>query len=150
MTRTTRLTHVRAAAISASTVFAVTLAIIAGLIFAWVVKKIWLEPKPRPPQAAPETRRLTVMATNLSNNQRVDAIHLKRITVSKEDYDRYVKKGESEGKGELLTGNQAVGRLTKEGGLTAEEPVYDNQVNKLTYPVSISTLLAPGKRAAIV
>jgi hypothetical protein len=49
--RITAPPRVRTAAIQASSVFGITLAILAGLIFAWVFKVVLLTPRKEPPTA---------------------------------------------------------------------------------------------------
>ncbi len=142
-----RSTDVRPAAINASTVFAITLAIIAGLIVAWVFKTVFLAPKPKTVAAAPPTYRVTVMALNAAENTRIQPIQVKRVTVTEEKYKEY--KAREKDRGEMLTGNQPVNRVVRTP-LLAEEPIYTNDLLPLHYPEPVSKLLEPGKVASIV
>jgi Flp pilus assembly protein CpaB len=135
------------AAINASTVFAITLAIIAGLICAWVFKTVFLTPKPKPITPAPLTYRATVLAANVTENSTISAMQVKRVTVDKETWEKW--QSEEKDRGEMLTGNQAVGRIPKVA-LTAEKPVYTNDLLPLHYPEELSKRLEAGKVAAIV
>jgi Flp pilus assembly protein CpaB len=142
-----RCTATRRAAINASTVFAVTLAIIAGLIFAWVFKTVFLTPKKAPVVPVEPTYRVTVMAISVSDNTRISPLQVKRINVSKAKYDEY--KAEEKTKGTMLVGNQPVSRVTRDT-LRAEEPIYEGQLKEMHYPKPVSEMLEPGKVASIV
>ena len=141
----TRSADVRKAAINASTVFAITLAIIGGLIGAYVVKTVFMKPKPVEAKQAEETFPVTVMAANVPEQSKIGSLQVRRIRVKKAEYDKF--KAEVKDKGDLLTGNQPIGRVTKLP-LKAEEPVYENQLVPLHYPKPID--LAPGKVAVTV
>jgi Flp pilus assembly protein CpaB len=142
-----RSTDARSGAINASTVFAVTLAIIAGLIFAWVFKTVFLT-KPKAPATPVEpTYRVTVMAISVSDNTRIGPLQVKRINVSKAKYDEY--KAEQKTKGAMLVGNQPISRVTRDT-LRAEEPIYESQLKEMHYPEAVSKKLEPGKVASIV
>jgi Flp pilus assembly protein CpaB len=136
----------RPAAVSASTVFAVALAIVAGLIFAWLFKMVLLDKKKTPPAPPPETYTMTVAATNLYDKMAIEPIHIKTIKVSKQELDAY--KARRPGTA-LLTGNQPVGRVPKKS-LKAEEPIYDDDLDPFSYPIPVSDKLAKGKKAVIV
>lgn len=148
MARRTRSHLVRPAAISASTVFGITLAVIAGLIAAWVVKKVVLDPKQKVVAAPPETVKVTVAAENLTDKMYIQAKHLKKVTMSKADYDRWLAKAK-ERQTDLLKGNQPLGRVTKVP-LRAEEPIFEADLDPNTYPPSVGELIGPGKRGVIV
>jgi Flp pilus assembly protein CpaB len=51
--------------------------------------------------------------------------------------------------GDLLVGNQPVGRTTVRP-VRAEEPIFENQLEPLSYPEPVSNRLRPGKRAVIL
>jgi Flp pilus assembly protein CpaB len=142
-----RSTDVRKAAINASTVFAITLAIIAGLIFAWVFKTVFLTPKKAPVAAAEQTYRITVMALSVTDNQQIGPLQVKRRSATKAEYDQY--KAQEKTLGTMLVGNQPIGRVTKES-LKAEEPIYEGQLKDYRYPEPVSKKLEPGKVASIV
>jgi len=147
LSRPTRSTHARSAAINASTVFAITLAIIAGLICAWVFKKVLLDKGPKPQQPVEQTFRLMVAGTNLYDGQPIKSTSLKRITVSKQKYDEAVAEGKKHGG--LLEGYQAAGRVPFKA-LPAEKPIFEDQLKPYKYPVAVPSLVAEGKRAVIV
>jgi Flp pilus assembly protein CpaB len=130
-------------------VFAITLAIIAGLIFAWVFKKVLLDKGPKPAATVEPTYRLTVAATNIYDGQPVKQIQLKKITVTKKQWDEAKEEEKRHGKSSLLEGNQAVGRVAKEA-LKAEKPMYEDQLEPFKYPVAVPSLVEVGKRAVIV
>jgi Flp pilus assembly protein CpaB len=128
-------------------VFAITLAIIAGLIFAWVFKKVLLDKGPKPQQPVERTYKLTVAALNLYDGQPIKQIQVKKISVPKERYDKALADEKKYGK--LLEGNQPVGRVAIQS-LKAEDPIYESQVKPFKYPVAVPTLVEVGKRAVIV
>jgi Flp pilus assembly protein CpaB len=139
----------RPAAINASTVFAITLAMVAGLIFAYVFKKVLLDRKPEPKPTEPPKVELTVAATNILETTEVVASQLKTKRVSQEEYNKYQSEGASSGG--LLTFGGALGRVTKPGQtIRADQPMYENQFEPLQYPIPVENLLAPGKRAALI
>jgi Flp pilus assembly protein CpaB len=133
----------RPAAVSASTVFAIALAIVAGLIFAWLFK-IFLFDKPKTQKPVDNTRELTVAARNLYDKTEVKSIDVKKIRVSPEDYDKYAKSGKK-----LLDGNKPVGRVTIKPVL-AEEPFYEEDMYPFAYPESLLKRIRPGMRPVIV
>jgi Flp pilus assembly protein CpaB len=123
------------------------LAIIAGLIFAWVFKTVFLTPKKAPAPPVEPTYRVTVMAIGVSDNTRIGPLQVKRVSVTKAKYDEY--KAVEKTKGPMLVGNQPINRVTRDT-LQAEEPVYESQVKELHYPEAVSKKLEPGKVASIV
>jgi Flp pilus assembly protein CpaB len=143
--RPTRSTDVRTAAVNASTVFAITLAIIAGLIGAWVVRYYFFRPKPVVTAPAEKTYPITLMAANISPDTKIRGLQVRRTRVSKAEYDKW--KAEEKDKGEMLTGNQPVGRVAKIA-LLSERPVYKSEVYDIHYPKPLD--LAPGKVALTV
>jgi Flp pilus assembly protein CpaB len=132
----------RPAAVTASTVFAITLAILAGLVFAWVAKVVLLGPKP--PAAPPPMAQLTVLAANIMEKQRVDGNYLKTISLPQAQYDDIMTKARQQGL-KVLVGNQPVGRIAKEP-LNAEEPIYDHQLEPFRLE-ALSSRVGAGKRA---
>jgi len=134
----------RPAAVSASTVFAIALAIVAGLIFAWLFKMVLLD-KPKTTKPPDDTVDLTVAATNVYSKMEVKANQVKRVKVSKADFEAARKRRTSP----MLVGNQPVGRVAKVP-LKAEDPIYDDDLYELNYPVSVATKIRPGYRAVIV
>src|SRR5262249_35137462 len=111
--------------------FAITLAIIAGLICAWVFKTVFLAPKKLEPPKPVQTYRLTVMANNITENTKIQSTQVKRITVDKETFDK--AKLEEKDKGEMLTGSQPTGRVPMRP-LLAEKPIYEKDLLPLSYP----------------
>lgn len=145
-----RLTHTwraRLAQIHASTLFAVILAIIAGLIFAWVFKMVFLNQKPKP-ITAPTQRRLTVAATNLLDKMQINNGQVKTISVSEEEYNAVVNDPRNRSR-VLLTGNQPVGRTTIKS-IRAEEAIFEDQLEPLSYPETVAFRLGQGMRAVNV
>ena len=110
-------------------------------------KTLYFKPQQKAAVAAPPTYRVTVMAGNVSENVTIQGLQVKRITVDQKKYDEW--KAEEKDKGEMLTGNQPIGRVTRVA-LMAEKPVYANDVKPLHYPEEISKKLEPGKVASIV
>lgn len=142
--RLTRSLQTRMAQIHASTLFAVILAIVAGLIFAWVFKMVFLSGKPKP-VTAPPTRRLTVAATNLLDKMQIMPGQVKTITVSEDEYNTLVNDPKNRSR-VMLTGNQPIARTTLKP-VRAEEPIFEDQLEPLQYPEPVSARLRDGKRA---
>jgi Flp pilus assembly protein CpaB len=140
--------RLRRGAINASTVFAVILAILAGLIFAWVFKVAFLDRKPAP--KPPEEKRiaLTVAAVNIPDKTLVTPAMVKTIRLTQAEYEERLPRSKL-GNRMLLTGNQPVGRTT-ETPIRAEEPMFDDQFEPFHYPRPVSEYLAPGKQSVIV
>jgi Flp pilus assembly protein CpaB len=135
------------AQIHASTLFAVILAIVAGLIFAWVFKMVFLNGKPKPVSSPPQ-RRLTVAATNLLDRMLILPGQVKTITVSEEEYNAIVNDPKNRSR-VMLSGMQPVNRTTLKA-IRAEEPVYEDQLEPLAYPEPVSSRLREGKRAVLI
>jgi len=135
----------RPAAISSSTIFAIALAIVAGLIFAWLFKMVLLDPKKTPPP--PDTRKEITLATaNLLGNTQIAPYNVKTIKVSQEQYDAYMKLGNGK---RPLSGQQPVGRVTK-NSIMADMPFFEADLEKFEYPEPVSKKIAAGKKAVIV
>ena len=145
MTSATPARCARAGAVSANTVFAVALAIVAGLIFAWLFKLVLLDRKPKEIQKDNSVS-LAVAATNLYNMTEIQPLHVKTIKVSPEQLKRIV---DSNNGLQPLTAAQASGRVTKTP-IYAETAIFDRDLEPFTYPPSVSKLLAPGKKPAII
>lgn len=139
---------VRPAAINASTVFAVILAILAGLIFAWVFKVAFLDKKPAPRLAEEKRIPVTVAAVNIPDKTRVSPGMIKTIRLTQAEYDELMTKNHIDERN-LLKGNQPVDRTTVTV-IKAEEPMVESQFEEFGYPVPVSALLAPGKQSVIV
>jgi Flp pilus assembly protein CpaB len=139
---------VRRAAINASTVFAVILAILAGLIFAWVFKVAFLDRKPQPKPAEEKRIPLTVAAVNIPDKTRVTPGMIKTIRLTQEEYDQRLAAARVDRR-TVLVGNQPVDRTTVTV-IKAEEPMFEGQFEEFTYPVPVSKLLAPGKQSVMV
>lgn len=147
MLRRTRTTASRTGAVQASTVFAVTLAILAGLVFAWVFKVVVLDRKAAKPPPPP-VYRLTVAAVNLMNKRQIQAAHVKTQTMDEATYNAIMNDPRNRNR-VMLKGNQPVGRTTVKM-VRAEEPIFEDMLEPFTYPKSVAELLAPGKQAVIV
>jgi Flp pilus assembly protein CpaB len=133
----------RLAAVSASTVFAIALAIVAGLIFAWLFKKVLLE-KNTTPLPKDDSVEVTVAAANIYQNWEVKPIQVKKVKKSSQEYEKFKKSGRT-----LLIGNQPVGRVTKRM-IRAEEPFFEDDLYELNYPEPVATKIHSGYRAVIV
>lgn len=135
------------AAVRAGTVFALTLAVVAGLVLATIVKLFIWDRKPAPVAEAPRYK-VTVAAVNILDKQQVTAAHLKTVAVTREKLDEYLKQAKELGT-KLLEGNQPLNRTTLKP-IPAEEPLFENQFEPLGYPESVKERLAEGKRAVII
>jgi Flp pilus assembly protein CpaB len=137
-------TEGRQAQIHAGTVFALTLALLAGLIGAYLFKVYVLNGKTPPPETkAPPTFPLTVAAVNIMDRMQITQGQVKTVNVSKEEYDRVASNPR------YLRGNQPVGRTTLKS-IKAEDPIFEDSLEPLEYPRPVSLSLHPGKRAVIV
>ena len=134
----------RPAAVSASTVFAIALAIVAGLIFAWLFKLVLLD-KPKVVVPKDDSVEVTVAASNIWQNWEVKPIQVKKVKMPRADYDALVKRAGRE----PLKGNQPVGRVTKHM-VKAETFFYDDDLFELNYPEPASKYIRPGYEAAII
>jgi Flp pilus assembly protein CpaB len=132
---------VRAAAVSASTVFAIALAIVAGLIFAWLFRQVFLL-KPAVTKPVDDSVELTVAAANVYDQMEIKPIHVKKVRVSPKERDNYARSGKT-----LLTGNQPIGRVARVP-VMAERPFYEEDLYPYKYPEPVK--VRPGWRAAIV
>jgi Flp pilus assembly protein CpaB len=131
---------------SAGLLFAIAMAIIIGLLFAWLFKMVLLDKKPAP-KPVDDTEEITVAAANIYDQTEVKSVHVKKVRVDKKRYAELSKTD----RGPMLKGNQPVGRVTKIGHwIKAEEPFYEEDLYPYTYPDSIKRKLEPGYRAAIV
>ena len=135
--------------VHASTVFAVIMAIVAGLIGAWFFKVYMLTKpvaeKPAPPPAPP-LKKLTVAAVNLLDKTQIISGGLKTINVTDEEFERRVPQAKL---ANLLQGNQPLFRIPKKP-IKAEMPIFEDDLEELQYPEPVSVRLAPGKRAVIM
>lgn len=145
--RPQRLRRVRPAAISAGTIFGLTLALVAGLVVATAVKLFVFDRRAKPVAEAPRVK-LTVAAVNILDKQQVLPAQVKTVSVATEKYEQYVKMAKELGT-KLLEGNQPINRTTLKP-IAAEEPLFENQFEPLGYPESIKERLAEGKRAVLV
>ncbi len=149
MRRATSNSSARRGAIKASTVFAATLAIVAGLIGAFLFKKFILD---RPTTALAQgllnkdaNRELTVAAGNLTICP-VDPLSIKKIKVTDQQFNDIMKKYNPNGTRTLLVGDQPVRRVPVVP-IKAEEPFFEDQFEPLQFPTTIGERLRPGKRA---
>ncbi len=139
----------RPAQLYGSTLFALTLALLAGLVGAYLFKTYFLNGKtPAPVQLPDGSVEIFTVATNLTDNVILQPNHFRKIRVSKEEYDRF-RAQESKYGPMLSSQNQAVGCVTKDK-VRADEPIYESQIVRQEYPVPVSTKLRPGMRAVIV
>jgi Flp pilus assembly protein CpaB len=139
-----RIHRNRPGALSASGVFALALAIVAGLIVATVVKMYVFDKKP--PVAV--TRPVTVLATNILDKSVIEPRAVKVVQVSEERYNQLADEAKKRGT-QMLEGNQPINRVAKVP-LMAEQPVYEDQLQKLGYRESIGDNLDKGKRAVVL
>ena len=139
----------RSAAISSSTIFAIALAIVAGLIFAWLFKMVLLDPKKAPP-LPPDTRRdVTIAGVNILPNTPIAPSNIKTIKVSQDQFDAWTKPKPGEKARKLLYGQQPINRVTKKA-ILAESPIYEDDLEPFEYPVPVSSLIATGKKAVMI
>jgi Flp pilus assembly protein CpaB len=129
-------------------VFAVVMALVAGLIFAWVVKTIWFDKKPGAAAAPAALKRLTVAARNIRDKEEIRPQDIKTINVTEEEYNRRLASAK-DGKRVYLDGRKPVGRTTI-AVVSAEDPVFEDQLEKYGYPAPVSTFLRPGMRAVVI
>jgi Flp pilus assembly protein CpaB len=144
ITATSTRNH-RQGAVSASTVFALALALVAGLIFAWLAKILLLDRKKTPVVIEP-TVPLTVAAANIPDHTQIQPTHVKIIKIPQGEFDRIVPLNR---RPQLLVGNQPVGRIAK-NPIRAEEPFFEDRFEPLECPELVSDKLHEGKRAVIV
>lgn len=136
---------VRRGAVSASTVFAIALAIVAGLIFAWLFKMVIFDRK-KPEKPADTSVAVSVTAANIRDKTEISGMHVRTVKMARDDFNRL--KADHGGKAPL-TGAQAIGRVTKRP-LRAEEPIWEEDLLPFEYPPSVASKLAPGKKASII
>jgi Flp pilus assembly protein CpaB len=137
----THCRSVRPAAVSASTVFAIALAIVAGLIFAWLFKAVLLDKKP-PQKPVDDTEEITVAATNIYDQSEIKPSNIKRVRVPHKQADDLKKRG-------MLWGQKPVGRVTKKS-INAEDPIFEEDLLPYKYPEPLDKLLAKGMRPVII
>jgi Flp pilus assembly protein CpaB len=133
----------RPAAVSASTVFAIALAILAGLIFTWLLKMVLFN-QPRTVKPVDDSVEITVAATNIYDQMEIKSINVKKMRVSPKQRDAFLKSGKK-----MLVGNQPIGRVAKVP-IAAEDPFFEEDLYPFAYPESVYKKLAPGMRAVIV
>jgi Flp pilus assembly protein CpaB len=139
----------RPAAINASTVFAITLAMVAGLIFAYVFKRVLLDRKPDRPPPEPAKLAVAVAASNILDTTQVRANQVRTIRLDPEspEYKKYEREAKDRGT-TILSAAGAVGRVVKQGkSIPADQPLYADDFDPLEYPVPVESLLEKGKRA---
>jgi Flp pilus assembly protein CpaB len=126
-------------------VFAIALAIVAGLIFAWLFKMVLLDKKP-PARPVDTSVPVTVAANNIYDKTEIHPVNVKTIRVQPNDprYLAWTRSGKR-----MLTGNQPVGRVTKVP-IMAEDPFFDDDLLPFAYPESVRMRIRPGMRAVIV
>jgi Flp pilus assembly protein CpaB len=128
---------------STGTLFAIAVAILVGLIFAWLFREVvWKRPTVQKP--VEETYEVTVAAANIYPEMEIKALQVKTKRVSKQQRDIWLKSGKT-----MLYGSQPVGRVSTKAVL-AEEPFYAEDLYPLTYPEPVWKKLAPGMRAVVV
>lgn len=135
----------RPAAISANGVFAIALAIVAGLIFAMLFKIVFFDRPAKTPAPEPSVN-LTVAAVNLYDQMTIRPMDIKTVRMSQSEFDRRFAKDRSR---RMLTGNQPLGRVPKVP-IMAEEPMFEDQLEKFEYPESVAARLGDGMRAVNV
>ena len=128
----------------ASTLFAITLALLGGLIGAYLFKTYVMNGKSTAAVAAPTPAfTITVAAVNLTDKALILPTQVKTVSVSKEEYERITSNPK------YLRGNQPVNRTTIKS-IRAEDPIYDDYLEPSQYPLPVTLSLRPGKRAVIV
>jgi Flp pilus assembly protein CpaB len=132
---------------SSGTLFGITLAIVAGLVVATGVKLFLLDRQPTPP-SKPVTREMTVAAVNVLERTKIGPKDVKRVQVTEEVFKKWEKKANAENT-EILVGAQPINRTT-EVALKAEEPIFENRLERMKYPIPVSDLISEGMRAIIV
>src|SRR5439155_14514264 len=120
------------------------LAIVAGLIFAWLFKMVLLDKKPTAPPKD-DSVEVTMAAANIFQYMEVKPIQVKKVKWPKDQYERLKKQA---GK-EPLIGNQPVGRVTRKM-IKAEDLFFEDELDPLTYPEPASAKIKPGYRAVVV
>jgi len=130
-------------------VFGITLAILAGLIFAWVFKVVLLSPRKEVAAAPPPMRQLTVAAVNIRDKQRISQAEVKVITLPESEYRKRIKEvldryGKQEK--EILIGAQPVFRIAKVP-LRADEPILESQLFPHQFTQALGERVAPQYRA---
>ncbi len=143
----------RSGAVRASTVFAAIVAIVAGLVGAFLFKKFVLD---KPNTAAAQSpvqpkvmREITVSAYNIVRCP-IQPSHYKKLKVTDEEYQAIVKKFQPLHPGSpMLIGDQPLHRVPKVP-IHTEEPIFEDQLEPLEFPLTIGERLRPGYRAAIV
>ena len=121
------------------------MAIIAGLIFAWLFREVILK-RPSVQKPVDDTVEVTVAANNIYPDIEIKAVQVKTVKVSKQKRDGWLKSGKT-----MLVGNQPVGRVLTPGHpVLAEEPFYAEDLYPFTYPDPVWKKLAPGMRAVVV
>jgi Flp pilus assembly protein CpaB len=133
----------RPAAVSASTVFAIALAIVAGLIFAWLFKIVLLD-KPKTQKQPDDTVEVVIAAGNIYDQTEIKPINTKKVKVPPKQRDAWMKSGKT-----LLTGSQPIGRVTRVP-IKAEDPFYEEDMVPFNYPESVEKRLAKGMRPVIL
>lgn len=150
MIRATTIPSARRGAIKPSTVFAATVAIVAGLVGAFLFKKFVLD-KPNTAMAQtlpnqPQTmRELTVANGNLTICP-IDPLSLKKVKVTNEEYNEIVRKFNPNGTRQMLVGDQPVRRIPVTP-IKSDEPIFEDQLEALHFPTTLGERVRPGMRA---
>jgi Flp pilus assembly protein CpaB len=100
--------------------------------------------KPKVGKPVDDTVEMTVAATNVYDQMEIRSINVKKIRVSRAEFN-----AKSKARPGMLIGNQPVGRVAQRS-IMAEEPFYDEDLYRFEYPKSVNTMIRPGWRAAIV
>jgi Flp pilus assembly protein CpaB len=119
------------------------MAILAGLIFAWVFKVVLLAPKEKP--APPAMRTLTVAAFNLRDKIQIYPHQVKTVSISEEEYQRIKNAPENRGR-TMLEGNQPIYRTTTKS-IMAEKPIFNDELEPFEFTQALSTRVKAGMRA---
>jgi Flp pilus assembly protein CpaB len=136
----------RPGAVNAGTVFAVTIAIVAGLAIAWGVKTFIFDKKVQTPPAEAKVS-ILVAATNILPRTDIVASMVRTAQVTKAEYES--RKQEASALGHKLVTGSAVG-LTTIKAIHADDPLTDNLFEPLEYPPPVASLLSEGKTSVVV
>ena len=154
MSQFTHTPAARRGQIHASTLFALTLALLGGLIGAYLFRTYVMNGKSTvaPTVAATPTFPITVAAVNLMEKSIILPSQVKIINVSQVEFEKLTTATDQQGKLRgYMRGQQPVNRVVTRGKFVrAEEPIYEDVLDKIAYPKPVSQFLQPGKRAIIL
>ena len=132
------------AQISASTIFALTLAILAGLVGAYLFKTYFMNGKAPATTVTPPPALETVWvaAVNLTDNVVILPQYMKSLRVTAAEADK-LRSRNGTNNPMLWRQNEAVGLLTRVP-IKADKPIYELDIERQKYPGPVSEKLSPG------